>query len=348
MTHYGGFVDITTVADDLIVLHDGVTVARYEQLQPSTTYSFLGQQVTTLARPAGELLCRFATVNDVHFGETEAGRIDDHAEGPIQRAAPGEPPYPETMNHGAADEIAALGAAAVIVKGDLSQDGRPAEWAAFEACYRGRFGEQLHVVRGNHDAYKGQTGYAGDQWISLPGVAVALLDTVIPLQTTGTLLAAQLEWLETHAAAADTPVIVMGHHQQWLAGAGAGASADNAHSSESYFGLHPDASDALADVIARNKPIVAYTAGHTHRHRVRHMLCGVPSIEIGCVKDFPGTWAEYRVYEGGIMQVVHRISTAEALSWSERCRYLYRDFGVDYETYALGALEDRCCNIPLR
>ena len=46
--------------------------------------------------------------------------------------------------------------------------------------------------------------------------------------------------------------------------------------------------------------------------------------------------------------MVHRISSREALSWSQRCRHLYRDFGVDYETYALGALEDRCCNIPLR
>ena len=338
--------DITTVADDLIVLHDGVTVARYENLQPATSYTFMGQQVTTLSRPEGELLCRFATVNDVHFGEVEAGRIDDRADGPIERAAPGEPPYPETMNHGAAAEIEAVGAAAVIVKGDLSVDGRPDEWAAFEACYRNRFGERLHVVRGNHDAYRGQTAYAGDQWIVLPGVAIALLDTVIPLQTTGNLLAPQLEWLETHTAAADTPVIVMGHHQQWLAGLGASAGLD--HRSAGYFGLHPDASDALADVIARNSRIVAYTAGHTHRHRVRHMACGVPSIEIGCVKDFPGTWAEYRVYEGGITQVVHRISTPEALSWSERCRHLYRDFGVDYETYALGALEDRCCNIPLR
>ena len=338
--------DITTVADDLIVLHDGVTVDRYEQLAPATDYTFHGQQVTTLARPAGQLLCRFATVNDVHFGEVEAGRIDDRTDGPIQRAAPGEPPYPEMMNHGAADEIAALGVAAVIVKGDLSQDGRPEEWAAFEACYRDRFGGRLHVVRGNHDAYKGQTQYAGDQWIALPGVAIALLDTVIPLKTTGNLLAPQLEWLETLAAAADTPVVVMGHHQQWLAGPA--AAAGNEHRSEGYCGMHPDASDALADVIARNPRIVAYTAGHTHRHRVRHMPCGVPSIEIGCVKDFPGTWAEYRVYEGGITQVVHRISTPEALAWSERCRHLYRDFGVDYETYALGALEDRCCNIPLR
>ena len=75
---------------------------------------------------------------------------------------------------------------------------------------------------------------------------------------------------------------------------------------------------------------------------------GVPSIEIGCVKDFPGTWAEYRVYETGVMQVVHRISDPAALDWSERCRHLYADFGVDYESYALGTLEERCCNIPLR
>ncbi len=339
VTHYGGAVDITTVADDLIVLHDGVTVARYEHLQPATTYAFMGQQITTLHRPAGELLCRLATVNDVHFGEVEAGRIDDHAQGPIVRAAPGEPPYPETMNRGAVREISAIDPAVVVVKGDLSQDGRPQEWAAFEDCYRAPFGERLHVVRGNHDSYQGQSEYAGDQWIELPGVAIALLDTVMPEHTTGTVTGAQLEWLDTRAAEADRPVIVMGHHQQWIAGSA------NAHRPDDYFGLHPNASDALAAVIARRHRIVAYTAGHTHRHRVRHMPCGVPSIEIGCVKDFPGTWAEYRVYEAGITQVVHRISSREALSWSQRCRHLYRDFGVDYESYALGALEDRCCNI---
>jgi hypothetical protein len=46
--------------------------------------------------------------------------------------------------------------------------------------------------------------------------------------------------------------------------------------------------------------------------------------------------------------VVHRISTADALAWSERCRHLYSDFGVDYETYALGTLADRCFTIDLR
>ena len=42
---------------------------------------------------------------------------------------------------------------------------------------RTTFGDRLHVVRGNHDAYEGQHEYAGDRWIEVPGAAVALLDT---------------------------------------------------------------------------------------------------------------------------------------------------------------------------
>ncbi len=330
--------DITTVADDLIVAHDGLDVYRRDQLRPDTEYEILGETVRTLARPGGELLCRFGTVNDVHFGEVECGRVDNHPDGPIQRAAPGEPPYPETMNHGAADEMRDLDLAAVVVKGDLSVDGRTHEWDAFEACYRSAFGDRLFVVRGNHDAYHGQTSYAGDQWIQLEGVAIALLDTTIPAKTTGWITPAQFDWLDTIAAASDRPIIIMGHHQQWT----------GSKRSDDYFGLHPDPSDQLTEVIARRPAIVAYTAGHTHRHRVRMVANGVPTIEIGCVKDFPGTWAEYRVYEGGIMQVVHRVSSDAALRWSERCRHLYQDFGIDYEHYALGTLAERCFTIPLR
>jgi 3',5'-cyclic AMP phosphodiesterase CpdA len=299
--------------------------------------------VRTLPPPEGELLCRFATVNDVHFGELEAGRIDDLTDGPIRRAEPGAPPYPDVMNQAAAAEIAAIDPVAVVVKGDLSVDGEQTEWDAFEACYRAPFGERLHVVRGNHDAYRHQAAYAGDQWIELPGVTVALLDTAIPGATTGSISPEQIDWLDSHCAGADRPVFVMGHHQQWI-GEGPGAKR-----SEDYFGLHPDASDALDELAARRPGVIAYAAGHTHRHRVRPMArSGIASIEIGCTKDFPGTWAEYRVYEGGIMQVVHRMSSPDALAWSESCRNLYADFGVDYETYALGTLAERCFTIPLR
>jgi Icc protein len=326
-------VELTTVADDLAVVHDGRQVRRYEGLVADTSYDLDGVAVRTLTRPPGALLARVVTVNDVHFGETECGRIGDHD--------PSEPPYPEMMNRAAVAEIAAIRPDAVIVKGDLSQDGTDDEWAAFEACYRPPFGDRLFVVRGNHDAYRGQRGYAGDQWITVPGLHVALLDTAIPAVTTGGLRDQQLAWLDDHlavAAAADERTIVMGHHQQWIAG---GGGPERRH--DDYFGLHPDASDALDAVCARHATVLGYTAGHTHRHRVRTMtVSGLPSIEVGCVKDFPGTWAEYRVYEGGVMQVVHRISAPEALGWSDRCRVLYRDFGMDYVVYALGKLADRC------
>ena len=334
--------DVTTVADDLAVIHDGLTVRRFEGLAADTVHDLGGIEVRTLARPDGGLLSRVATVNDVHFGEVEAGRIDDLSEGPVRRVEPGATPYPVVMNHAAADEIGRSRFDAVIVKGDLSFDGAPEEWAAFEACYRAPFGERLHVVRGNHDAYRHQDEYAGDRWIELPGLAIALLDTAIPGATTGTITTEQLDWLDDHVAVADRPVIVMGHHQQWVGG-------PDSKRSDDYFGLHPDHSDALDELTVRRPAIVAYTAGHTHRHRVRPMhRSRIPSIEVGCTKDFPGTWAEYRVYEGGVMQVVHRMSSPEALAWSESCRHLYADFEIDYESYALGTLQERCFNIAIR
>jgi 3',5'-cyclic AMP phosphodiesterase CpdA len=330
--------ELTTVSEDAATFHNGTSVERVDGLEPDHAYERHGIPFRTLPRPAGALRCRFATVNDVHFGEVEAGRIEGSDLGPILRPAEGDVPFPETMNRAAVDEMAAADLAAVVVKGDLTDDGRPEEFAAFEACYRPAFDSRLFAVRGNHDAFRGQAEYSGDQWIELPGIAVALLDTTIPHAATGHLTAEQIDWLDAGAAASTVPVIAMGHHQQWTEG----------ERNPDYFGIDPDASDALTAVIARRPAVVAYTAGHTHRHRVRLVAGGVPSIEVGCVKDFPGTWAEYRVYDDGILQVVHRMSSPEALAWSDACRVLYADYGVDYSRYAMGRLEQRCFEIKLR
>jgi 3',5'-cyclic-AMP phosphodiesterase len=355
-------IDVTTVSDTAAVVHVTrpgtfeVDVHRFDGLPPATevrldvpdplapgaTHSVTAR---TLAQPSGPLRSVFATINDVHFGELAAGQIDDLTIGPIRRAEPGSDPYPEVMNRGAADDIEAIRPDALVVKGDLSLDGTPEEWAAFERCYRDPFGDRLHVVRGNHDGYRFQSEYASDQRIDLAGVTIALLDTVIPGSTTGDVTAEQADWLDTLAADTTQPVIVMGHHQQWIAGPD--AVPGEAKRSDDYFGLHPDGSDRLDEVCARRTAIVAYTCGHTHRHRVRTMTASrIPSVEIGCTKDFPGTWAEYRVHDDAIMQVVHRISAPAALAWSESCRGLYADFDIDYESYALGTLEDRCFLIP--
>jgi predicted phosphodiesterase len=327
-------IDVSTVADDMAILHDGARVMTFDGLEPDTDYTFGGQELRTLVRPPGELLSHFTTVNDVHFGEVECGRIDDSPLGPILRAEPGGDPYPDTMNHGAIEEMTAVEPDAVVVKGDLTNLGTRDEYAEFLRAY-GVFGERLVHVRGNHDAYAGDDFANGDQIVDLPGVRVIVLDTAIPFTDSGRLSAEQLDWLDTAAAEADGPVLVMGHHPAWMPGAAR---------SDDYFGLHPDSSDGLIAVVARRANILGYFAGHTHRNRVRTTPAtgSVPYVEVGCVKDFPGSWAEYRVFEGGVEQVNHRISTPDALAWSERCRVLYSDFGLDYSAYAGGTLADRC------
>ena len=145
----------------------------------------------------------------------------------------------------------------------------------------------------------------------LPGVRVLVLDTVIPFETTGRITKDQLVWVDTLSAGGRTTVLVMGHHHPW--------SPDSAKRSLTYFGLNPDDSEGLVDIIARRPSILGYFAGHTHRNRVRHFTAtgAIPYVEVACVKDFPGTWAEYRVFEDGVIQVHRRISTPEALAWTD-------------------------------
>ena len=63
------------------------------------------------------------------------------------------------------------------------------------------------------------------------------------------------------------------------------------------------------------------------------------------MKDYPGVWAEYRVFEGGILQIVHRISDPEVLEWTDLTRALLPDRG--YERYAFGSIDDRCFPISV-
>ncbi len=171
------------------------------------------------------------------------------------------------------------------------------------------------------------------QRVDLPGVILAVLDTAIPGRANGRIDADQLDWLDDLAAGADRPVLVFGHHHPWDPGSN--------ERSPDYFGINPDDSEALVAVVARRPAIRGYFAGHTHRNRVRRFAAtgDVPYVEVACVKDFPGAWAEYEVYEGGIVQLHHRISSPEALDWTERTREMF--LGT-YADYAFGRLEDRC------
>ena len=112
-----GAIPVTTTAGDREVTTTGpYHSARITGLEPETEYplavdgaeatALLPGRVTTLARPPGRQLATIATVNDVHFGEVECGRLGTAEElGPILHAEPGEPSYPSVMNAGAIAEI---------------------------------------------------------------------------------------------------------------------------------------------------------------------------------------------------------------------------------------------------
>ncbi|MBS1847780.1 MAG: metallophosphoesterase [Actinobacteria bacterium] len=331
--------ELTTVGPDFAVIHDGEVVRRYDGLRPDTYHDIDGFTFQTLPAP-GELLARFATVNDVHFGEVAAGIIEGSDIGPVLRSEPGAEPYPELMNRCAVAEIDAIGPDAVIAKGDLTSKGTVEEYERFLAVYGTAFGDRLHHVRGNHDAcHGGRFAAFPHQRIDLPGVTIALIDTAVEEAANGRVDHEVLEWLDAVAADADRPVLVMGHHHCW--------SPDRDIRDQSYFGINPADSIELVDVVRRRPVIHGYFAGHTHRNRRQAFSAtgSVPWVEVASVKEFPGTWAEYRVYDGGICQIHHRISDPAALAWTNRTRAMY--VGL-YTGYAFGKLEDRCFAIPER
>lgn len=320
------------MADDEVVVFHGARYTTYRDLPPDTDLTLDGIEVRTLPRH-GELLARVVTANDVHFGETVCGHIDG-VDWETYAVDPGEEPYPETMNAAVVADMTGIDPDAVVVKGDVTSKGTDDEVDRFLEVYGGAFGERLMWVRGNHESYNEQhRGAWPFQERELEGVTIAVLDTSRDRTINGHLDAEQLDWLDELGSRADRPVLVFGHHPVW------NPAEEQRH--EDTFGLVPDDTDALAAVFARRPRLSGYFAGHTHRNK-RVGLPGaeeVPFVEIGTVKDFPGSWAEYRVYDELVLQVHRRITDPVALAWSERTRHM---FAGTYERYALGGPADRC------
>jgi hypothetical protein len=65
----------------------------------------------------------------------------------------------------------------------------------------------------------------------------------------------------------------------------------------------------------------------------------VPWSEVGATNHFPGVWAGYRVFEGGLVQVVRRTAEPATLRWSEATRDA---LGGIWALWATGTMSDRC------
>ncbi|HEX5094386.1 MAG TPA: metallophosphoesterase, partial [Acidimicrobiia bacterium] len=182
---------VTVVGEHEVSTSGRLHAARVTGLEAATEYplrvdgvdasELLPAVLTTLPRPSGRRVATFATVNDVHFGEFECGKLGTPEElGPVFSTEPGDTPYYEVMNRGAIAEIAALDPDAVVVKGDLTNLGEEWEYELFCNAYT-QLGARMHHVRGNHDAMlSAKIAATGPFTVELDGITLAVLDTVIP------------------------------------------------------------------------------------------------------------------------------------------------------------------------
>jgi len=328
--------ELVSVAPDGAELFLDGRVVRIDGLAPGREY-VVGSVGFTTMDALGELLSAFATGNDVHFGETVCGQLGDGAGHETFSVPEGAMPYPELMSRAVVADIATRAPDCVVVKGDLTDDGADADYDRFLDVWGGAFGERLLHVRGNHDAYRGQCFAAWPcQSRVLEGATLALLDTARPHEIGGSLDDDQLDWLDELGARTDRPVVVLGHHPVWNPGRDQRA--------EGFQGMSPQDSARLVEVLARRPALRCYLAGHTHRNLCQR-IGGIPFVEVACVKDFPGAWAEYRVYEQGIAQVFHRAQAPDAVAWAERTRAMFAGY---YGPYAMGRIDDRCFVIEPR
>jgi predicted phosphodiesterase len=288
----------------------------------------------TLLAPPGELLHRIATVSDTHLGSHSTGFLNTIVEKPV----PAEP-HPLRCARAALREARSWGADELVVKGDLVEHSQR-EWWAQAASVLDELDVPVSVVPGNHEwsgrgdcdpvdglARHGRRLVTGVDHVDRPGVRVVLLDSSIPGADPGRLSDLLADTLD-RARSSDRPLLVAMHHQpmRWRLPTYLPAGVPG-----------PEARPFLHQLGAAN-PRTLLTSGHTHRHRRRH-VGPVTVTEVGSTKDFPGTWAGYEVYEGGIVQTVHRIAEPSCIRWTDHTRRAA--LGV-WQLWSPGRLDDRC------
>lgn len=288
----------------------------------------------TLQPPPGELVHRIATVSDVHLGSHGTGFLHTI----IEKPEPAEP-HPTRCARWALREARAWGADELVVKGDLVDRSDEASWAIAESVLS-ELDVPVSIIPGNHEwsgrgdvdpvvglARHGRRLVTGAAHHDRPGIRVVLLDTAIPGTDPGR-LSALLDDVLAAATGTELPLFVAMHHQpmRWRVPTYLPAGVPG-----------PDAGHFLHE-LGRANPRSLVTAGHTHRHRRRH-VGPVTVTEVGSTKDFPGTWAGYEVHEGGIVQAVRRIAEPSCIRWTDHTR---RAAAGVWQLWSPGRLTDRC------
>ncbi len=247
-------------------------------------------------------------------------------------------PYPARCFTAAIAEAKAWGAQRLIVKGDLTDQGTEDEFEWFASLLNGADIE-ADVLLGNHDVRFPNVD--GPAVLGARGVRVATATTAIEVPGLRIILlpsakeAHNAQWKATDRAEAlrlaeevDTPVFIATHHYPQRFNF-PNTLPVGVPRRESRPFIHQLNVVAPGSIIA---------AGHTHRHHRRH-FGSLLFTEIGSPKDYPGVWAGYTVYEGGITQTVRRVEEPSCQAWTDRTG---RAIGGIWRLWSPGLRSHRC------
>lgn len=218
-------------------------------------------------------------ISDIHIGATWKGTDPDES---LLRAVEAILALPDRAD-------------ALLVSGDLTQNGAPEEY--------GRLRELLaplelepHVLPGNHDlraplreafGLPGEGDEPASHVVDLGPLRLVCLDTIVPGSDGGALDEGRIEWLDaTLGEERVKPTVLAMHHPPLRTEMPAFEA----------IGLAPAGREALAGVLDRHPQVIRVVAGHVHRAIVAELagraVVSVPSTYMQAAADFTSTGIE--------------------------------------------------------
>lgn len=202
----------------------------------------------------------------------------------LHMCAPGQLAYGTVDTNALSERALAAVAAfrplpdALLVTGDIANEGHEAEYAAFVGAVRRRLSLPVYVIPGNHDeratmrrvlaGFAGLDGADGFMHYVIENLAirVVMLDTHVPGENHGELCGARLAFLENALASQpDRPTLIAMHHPPFACGIGF-MDRDNLRDTGGF-----------AAVLARHRQVRQIVCGHVHRTIVGQ-CAGVPAM----------------------------------------------------------------------
>ncbi len=186
---------------------------------------------------------------------------------------------------------------AIVATGDLTDFGRPEEYGHLRKLLAPLGAIPLYLLPGNHDdraqlrasfpghGYLGTDGFVQFS-VSVGGLQLIALDTVVPGASEGSLCAERLEWLAAQLdASRGRPVVIAMHHPPFRTLIG--------HMDE--IGLLEGA-QALEALVARHPNVERVICGHLHRSiQVRFGGTIAATVPLAGAPGVPGPRARCRV-----------------------------------------------------